>query len=120
MIRNQLAGTLFLWLLVCLTATASPSRDPFSHHTVSTTINSLYGLDDYAVNSFTLLGILKQQNETIAVIRDPQQRIYSVRVGYNLGLEHATVTKISSTEVWLEWWLQQNKMTRILTLAAEN
>lgn len=99
--------------------THDPVRNPFVLSGPSGT-SVLGSIDDYPINSLTLVGILLQANEKIARVRDPGRRDYWLRVGEIIGSERATVWQISADSVQLKWQLNDQVMIAVLNIDAES
>ncbi len=56
-------------------------------------------LENYPLDSLTMVGVLRNGGETWAVIRAPDNILYRVRVGNHLGQDHGRIIAITDTEV---------------------
>lgn len=105
----------FIGLMLGLLATAgdkdeekiySPTgkRDPFRASTVNAAgrdVSSLSELERFAVEQYSLRGVLRTNRRATALFEDPDGKTHILEEGQFLGRERATVSRIEAREVVL-------------------
>lgn len=79
-------------------------RDPFASLAAASNSkkypNSI--LQQYTLDSLTLVGIVEHDKKAWALLRAPDEKIYRITVGNRIGNQQSLITKISGNTVFLE------------------
>lgn len=70
----------------------------------------------YSLSQLALKGTVQEQEKAYAILHDPEDHFYFVKLHDTIGLERATITKITAERIEVQWHIEGQIYTEYLEI----